>query len=399
MEKRNIGVIGAQWLVVLIGAGILLYEGKPGWAASYFVLGSLAVAVLWHSHRQAGFTPLMLTMRKHNTSVSVQAAQIGKQVKDATDRAHEQEKLTQEIFRLTKQSSTEVDGVQSSVNVIAGVANDLAAGMAATRSDVELANDNARQAAAVMEGFNVNIGKLLEGTQSTIQVVGQIQEISSQTNLLALNASIEAARAGQAGRGFAVVATEVRKLAENTRLLAGEVTGKIRELYEQSQETVSAAKSITQSIERTCGVMRTTTTQLAGFAEGSQRVSTEIGAIHTAVDSLSANNHEIHDNVGNMRTLSEEMSALMQTCIGTSKKLTRSAEDVMRELGKLQLGDTAFDRVVHRLNECARQCEQKLTQLAGQGYNLFDKQYQPIPGTNPTQYRISYGTAFEEVFR
>ena len=49
-------------------------------------------------------------------------------------------------------------------------------------------------------------------------IVRTIRSIAQQTNLLALNATIEAARAGDLGRGFAVVATEVKKLANDTRL-------------------------------------------------------------------------------------------------------------------------------------------------------------------------------------
>lgn len=399
MKNRNPFAAAMLWCIVLAGAGIMLYLGGSNWAAAYLVLGSMAAVLAWRSGTASSLSPLMLSMRGHNTTVSVQAAQIGKQVKDANERAHNQEKLAQDIFHLTKKSSTEVDAVQSSINVIAGVANELASGMATTRSDVVLANDNARQAAEVMTTFNANIEKLLEGTQSTIRVIDQIREISAQTNLLALNASIEAARAGQAGRGFAVVATEVRKLAENTRGLADTVTGQIQELYDQSQQTLSAAHSITGSIARTCNVMGSTTTQLAGFAEGSQRVSSEIGAVHSAVDGLSANNHEIHQHVGTMHGLSKEMSSLTQNCIQTSKKLIGSAEDVMRELGKMKLADTAFDHITARLEECTRQCEAKLAELAAKGLNVFDKNYVAIPGTNPPQYKVSYGAEFERLFR
>lgn len=399
MQMRNFGAIGAQWVVILAGVLILLYVGATGWAIAYLLLGMMAATLVWLNKRNDDRNALMQTMRGHNTTVSVQAAQIGKQVKDATERAQAQEKLTQEIFRLTEKSSHEVDGVQSSVNVIAGVANDLAAGMAAMREDMVTANDNARQAATVMETFNANISKLMEGTQSTIRVIGEIQEISSQTNLLALNASIEAARAGQAGRGFAVVASEVRKLAERTRVLSGTVTRQVQDVYDQSQQTLSAAESIAQSIKRTCGVMGSATAQLGEFTEGSQRVSGEIDAIHSAVNSLSSNNHGIHQDVGNMRELSGQMSSLMQACITTSSKLTGSAENVMCELGKLRLSDSAFDRILIRLEEGTHECEKRLLQLVKEGYDVFDKNYQPIPGTDPQQYQISYGSAFEELLR
>src|SRR5690606_23472095 len=51
-----------------------------------------------------------------------------------------------------------------------------------------------------------------------------IENVSEETNLLALNAAIEAARAGEYGLGFAVVADEIRKLAEETKKSAKEIS-------------------------------------------------------------------------------------------------------------------------------------------------------------------------------
>jgi methyl-accepting chemotaxis protein len=395
-DKR---LIMGLWLFVAAGSLIMYCVQAPWWAAGYLALGSLGLLAIWLSQQENVFIPLLRIMRGHNVAMSIEAAQIGKQIKDANERAIKQERLTQDIYHLTERSNIEVKQVQSSINMIAGFANDLAAGMSATRTDMTNANDNARHAQEVMQSFNANIGKLLDGTQQTLAVMGEIQEISAQTNLLSINASIEAARAGQAGRGFAVVAAEVRKLAERTRTLAVTVTDKVQDIQAHSQHTSTVASSIAESIGRTCSVMGNATTQLAEFASGSERVSSEIDAIRTVVDVVSTNNSAIHNDVGEMRKLSLEMSSMMQICISTSKDLTFSAEEAMCALGESRLGTAPFDHIILRLNECSNQCEKMLRKLVSEGYDVFDKNYQAIPGTNPQQYHTSYDRAFEALFQ
>jgi methyl-accepting chemotaxis protein len=81
-------------------------------------------------------------------------------------------------------------------------------------------------------------------------ILDLINDIADQTNLLALNAAIEAARAGDAGRGFAVVADEVRRLAERSKVAAGQIAKLVEGAQAQSSETVMALEKGVKQMER-----------------------------------------------------------------------------------------------------------------------------------------------------
>lgn len=93
-----------------------------------------------------------------------------------------------------------------------------------------------------------NIEDVSQGVQTIKNLTEDINKISQQTNLLALNASIEAARAGEAGKGFSVVAVEVRKLAENAKL----VSDNIKQLTEEFTENINAMTESGVEIKNDC---------------------------------------------------------------------------------------------------------------------------------------------------
>jgi len=71
-------------------------------------------------------------------------------------------------------------------------------------------------------------------------VVHSVENIASQIHLLSLNASIEAARAGEHGRGFTVVAGEIKKLSEAAKVTVNQITEKIRQSTDVSNEVIVA---------------------------------------------------------------------------------------------------------------------------------------------------------------
>ena len=108
-------------------------------------------------------------------------------------------------------------------------------------------------------------------------ILDLINDIADQTNLLALNAAIEAARAGDAGRGFAVVADEVRRLAERSKVAAGQIAKLVEGAQAQSSETVMALEKGVKQMERGLLMMQAMA-ELSGqvqLATQQQRASTD----------------------------------------------------------------------------------------------------------------------------
>ncbi|WP_027363870.1 methyl-accepting chemotaxis protein [Desulfotruncus alcoholivorax] len=79
-----------------------------------------------------------------------------------------------------------------------------------------------------------------ERIRKTDEILQYIKNVAETTNLLGLNAAIEAARAGEHGRGFMVVAEEIRKLAQNSKVSAAEITNTLKMIREDIENIISS---------------------------------------------------------------------------------------------------------------------------------------------------------------
>ncbi len=151
------------------------------------------------------------------------------------------------------------------------------------------------------------VKRLNQRAEEIGEIVTVIKDIADQTNLLALNAAIEAARAGEQGRGFAVVADEVRKLAERTIKATDEISEKIRNIQNESQQTSKSMEVSLKNVTRANDFIKELGNSLLHIVDSVNRVKDQITQIATAVDEQSAASEEVAKNIEKTSEIAKEM--------------------------------------------------------------------------------------------
>ena len=196
-----------------------------------------------------------------------------------------------------------------------------------------------------------SIGSLQTSSNAISQIIEIITGVAEQTNLLALNAAIEAARAGEHGRGFAVVADEVRKLAEESKRSAGQITKMIHHIQVETNESVVMMNE--GSLQVTEGLKETEEAHKAfnSISNAMEEVSQKVIEVSAAVEEMTAVTTQIFNAIHHVEQIAEKSShnsqesaaateqqfAAMEEVAASAQFLSKMAEDLQSIISKFKM--------------------------------------------------------------
>jgi len=222
--------------------------------------------------------------------------------------------LTVVVATASEEASTNVQSVASATEEMASSVNEISRQV---QESARMATEAVGQARAT----NDRVSQLSKAASRIGDVVELINTIAEQTNLLALNATIEAARAGDAGRGFAVVASEVKALAEQTSKATGEIGQQISGIQAATQDSVSAIKEISSTIERLSEISSTIAAAVEEQGAATQEISRNVQQAAQGTQQVSSNITDVQRGASETGSASSQVLSAAQSLSGDSNRL------------------------------------------------------------------------------
>src|SRR5262245_26873245 len=231
-----------------------------------------------------------------------------------TSTAERSQELATTVAAASEEASTNVQSVASATEELTSSVTEISRQV---QESARMASDAVGQARTT----NERVSELSKAAARIGDVVELINTIAGQTNLLALNATIEAARAGEAGRGFAVVASEVKALAEQTAKATGEISQQISGIQGATNESVTAIKEISGTIERLSEISSTIAAAVEEQGAATQEISRNVQQAAQGTMQVSSNITDVQRGATETGSASTQVLSAAKMLSGASTRL------------------------------------------------------------------------------
>ena len=199
-------------------------------------------------------------------------------------------------------------------------------------NDLSKSNDYTMNA---IERISEQITATNDSVNKISEAIQIITDIAEETNLLSLNASIEAARAGEQGKGFAVVANQIQKLAEQSNESAQRIADIVKELIDDSENTVNVMGEVRERVNEQQENLNLTKKQFEDVYKGIEKSRDETEMIKNQTDICDDARKNVVGVISNLSAISEENAASTEETTASMEELNATINLLAESSGDL----------------------------------------------------------------
>ncbi|MDT8419482.1 MAG: methyl-accepting chemotaxis protein [Desulfuromonadales bacterium] len=343
---------------------------------------------------------VFLHLRQMGLNIAVNSATVSNRVSQSARNARHQEELAESIFNSSRESSQSLREMAEHARGIFATTTSNLADAKTSFAELEEVRQQVSAMTGMLESYSSTIADLDAKSHEIQTLVDLISSISQQTSLLSLNAAIEAARAGEAGQGFAVVAREIKILAARVAEANSNISERVGMMLSQLGNSSDEVRSILVFSEQTSKVVQASCDHFRGMINDFEHNSAQLEEIHLAINQVTAANQEITAKMSAINSLSRKVAGMMSISEEHSVTLREEAERMQEVVAHFKTGEGYLEQMIQRTKAFRDDIQRRLEELQGdQGMDLFDENYQQIPGTNPPKFKTVYDALFEQRLR
>jgi methyl-accepting chemotaxis protein len=327
------------------------------------------------------------------TDISGRIGDVTRQLEGQAEGLHRVVASVEQVSRSNRAIQDSAEEAQNAASVVRSglerVTGAVRLGLNAAQSDIETLSQGAESISTALSEAVATAHKVREASDA-------IQSITREIQLLSINAGVEAARSGAAGRGFAVIAAAVKHLAEQTREATSlsarqldELVGTVDQLARRSEENAVVARRA---------------------SEESRGISQQIGELDSfgrsvvgLIGDIDAISNPTRENAIAFAKVSQDLKTLVAGVDQSSGNLELASHraDSLVSISEAILGSIAASGVRTAQSELIATAMETAQTIAGlfetalaageiTMAELFDENYQPIPGSDPVQHMTRF---------